>query len=736
MAATLSAAVSTVSQSITGNYSKIKVVVTLASNGTGAWNYNSCSGSVTVDGQTSAFSSSYDLRNGTETLATKEFTAYHDSEGKKTFSWSVTFDGDNEPYVGVLKTSGTYSPATIPRASAFGTITGNQLGSAITIAIDRKSSSYTHKVYYDFGTKKSQSISTNAGTSVSFTPPLSLASEIPNATKGTMKLYLETYSGSTKIGSTVTKDITVYVPESEKPSFSSCTLSVVQPSQISSWTVYVQGYTQVKITFNNAKASTGATISKYIVNDVEYDANDIVLGPLKTAGEYSFAMKLKDTRGRVSGTNTYKITVAAYAQPSIKSVVIDRCDSSGNEDEDEGEYLKATVTVDITSVGSNIYTITLYYRDPASTTSWTSLGTISNKTAKKFSKKFSIDTVYQIKVVAKDTVYSGPDIYKIVTLDTPADAINILEDRAVGIGKMVKEYDLFDVAWNARFRKDVTIDGTNYAKRFHATGWITENSSSDKAGYYFKICDVTMTEQYQEAFILFRLFDYAHGRGDSRSGEIEVRCKQQNAMGQAPYYSFRSMMGNDWDPDLFYWVVTDYSETQSIMQLWVKMPEAWTTVKIEMLTSYSSAVITMNDTMQLQEAMPTFHARAACVVQSHDTGWIDCTFASGFERYASDLPTLQVRRIGKIVHMRGVVKCASAVTPTSDTSTKIASLPSGCYPAQVERFVAQGSLAYKCMINITPTGNVYVSRYTNGTTTNMAISADWWINIFWTWFLD
>ena len=67
-----------------------------------------------------------------------------------------------------------------------------------------------------------------------------------------------------------------------------------------------------------------------------------------------------------------------------------------------------------------------------------------------------------------------------------------------------------------------------------------------------------------------------------------------------------------------------------------------------------------------------------------DSGWINCTYQTPFQKYNDTSPQVQVRKIGKIVHLRGVSKNTSEVSPTSDTSTALVRMPAGYAPAAVE----------------------------------------------------
>lgn len=111
--------------------------------------------------------------------------------------------------------SGTHTLDTIPRASTV-SATNTNLNSASTITITRASSSFTHTLTYSFGSTTGTIVSKTTSTSVSWTPALTLANQIPNAVSGTCTITCDTYNGSTKIGSK-TCTLTLTVPASVKP---------------------------------------------------------------------------------------------------------------------------------------------------------------------------------------------------------------------------------------------------------------------------------------------------------------------------------------------------------------------------------------------------------------------------------------------------------------------------------------------------------------------------------------
>lgn len=104
--------------------------------------------------------------------------------------------------------------ATVPSISS-GTV---QMGKTITIATPRASNKYTHNLTYSIGSKTG-TIATGVATSAEWEIPLSLVSEVINATSGNMTISCVTKNGTATIG-TETITASVKVPAASVPSLS------------------------------------------------------------------------------------------------------------------------------------------------------------------------------------------------------------------------------------------------------------------------------------------------------------------------------------------------------------------------------------------------------------------------------------------------------------------------------------------------------------------------------------
>ena len=128
-----------------------------------------------------------------------------------------------------------------------------------------------------------------------------------------------------------------------------------------------------------------------------------------------------------------------------------------------GAYLKITFSAAITSLSSkNGATYVLQYKK-SSATSYSSV-TLSNYTG-KYSVSggtyvFAADTASSYNLILKAT-----DNFSSTTANSTGPSITELwswlkKNKGVAFGKIAELVEYFDVAWNARFRKNVTVDGT------------------------------------------------------------------------------------------------------------------------------------------------------------------------------------------------------------------------------------------------------------------------------------
>lgn len=419
----------------------------------------------------------------------------HNSDGTKSFWMSVSGNigiSFSSGKVNTISTSGTGTLDTIPRTSGFSLSTSTAtLGSTtVTINISRASTSFTHNVYFVYG-NQTVSISSNAGTSCSFVPDISLSAQTPNSTQGWGTIYVETYSGGAHIGTTST-GLTCYVPASVKPSFTNLGAEVVAAGADTSYG-YVQGMSKCKLSIWGATGSYGSTITQCVITGLgsTWYEWQITTGVLNTAGSITFSAYMVDSRGRASDTKTVTINVQSYSPPYITDFYIARCLSSGTES-DSGTYIKVWNKCGYSSLsGKNTMTVSVFYKK-SNTANWSSaVASGNNGTVIIGGGGISTSESYDVKVSVSDkfktVTRSGTVKPKFVTLDFKAGG------KGIGIGKQATS-DLLDIEMTTEFSQPV---------KQKQGSWVHCCSQDGATGHYIKIANMTVTATWFNGCLCF-----------------------------------------------------------------------------------------------------------------------------------------------------------------------------------------------------------------------------------------
>ena len=196
---------STVSQDIAGNSSVIKVDVWIGMDA--GWSIefgNTYGNTVTVncDGQSQTIAvGSLSLNGSKKYLGSVQFRVNHNADGTKSAGISLSSNMSNISYgsLNFGNASGNWNHGlpTIPRASSISFSTGT-IGSPLAITINRASTSFTHTLRWAWG-NRSGTIASGLTTSASWTIPMDFCDELPNNVSGNGTIFVDTYSGSTKI---------------------------------------------------------------------------------------------------------------------------------------------------------------------------------------------------------------------------------------------------------------------------------------------------------------------------------------------------------------------------------------------------------------------------------------------------------------------------------------------------------------------------------------------------------
>jgi hypothetical protein len=436
------------SQSVTNNNTVISW--TLKGNGadTNIW-YITNNVKLTINGSTVFTSTGQIYLTSGYTVASGTTTITHNADGSKTFS---AYAEAGIYYTAVNCTgSGSFTLTPIPRATAPTlSATSVTMGSAVNISLAPASSTFKHKLTYAFGGTTGYTTGLSVGSNftsagnvtVSFTPPTSLGSSIPNANSGVCTISCTTYDSSGKaIGTAKTINITLNVP-SYTPTISA--VAITGNSLLGG--VYVQGKSSasVKIT---ASSTYGATITKYssVIDGATFTTATFNSNVL-TTGTKKVVVTVTDSRNKTATYTSSDIVVYAYTAPSISNFTTVR----GTD----GTSVVATLTGTYASVnGKNTATFTIVINGVTKT--------VSSGTAVTFTG-LSTDKTYKAVATIKDAYSSVSRESNIstvyVTLDFNASG------KGLAIGK-VSEKDALEVNMVAEFPKGITGNLTGTASK-------------------------------------------------------------------------------------------------------------------------------------------------------------------------------------------------------------------------------------------------------------------------------
>lgn len=444
----------------------------------------------TIDGTQQTFASPVVSSTGTHLLGTVSQTVSHASDGSKSLAISAVFNIRatlSGTYYGSITASANITLDSIPRASSVSAPNGT-MGTALTLSIARASSSFTHTLTYAFGSTSGTIAAKTTSTSVSWTPPLSLASQIPNTTSGVCTITCTTYNGSTSVGSK-TCTLTLSVPASVKPTITSLTVARIDGDVPSSWGIYVQTKSKAKLAINGAAGSYGSTIKSYSISGGGYSgtASTLTTGFLNTSGTITFTATVTDSRGRISAAATVSITVTAYSPPYFDSVLSQRCLSNGTLD-DDGTYIRGQASYGYSTCGNkNTVTRSVSYKKATDST-WTDAGvSFSSGTAFTFGGgAISTETSYDIRYTLADA-FSTISVQDIVS--TAAVVMDFKSGgKGVAVGKVAETDNCFEVseAWDVKVYGKLLKDYIqSFIKTMYPVGSIYMSVNATNPSTYF-----------------------------------------------------------------------------------------------------------------------------------------------------------------------------------------------------------------------------------------------------------
>ncbi len=358
------------SQSVANNTSNVTVSVRVYRTNTGYTTYGTGTVYVTINGTqyTESITTADKITSSGVTVFSKTLNIAHNADGTKTLATSARithdqFSSSNQSYSQALT---TVPRATTPTVSA----SSVDMGASITINMPRASGSFDHTLTYKFG-NATGTIGENLGTSKAWTVPLSLASQIPNATSGTVTITAKTYNGSTLIG-TKTVSFTAKVPASVVPTIGSVGVADTNAAYAAQFGSLVQGKSKAKFTIA-ASGAYGSTITAYktVIEGKTYTGATPTTAVLTGSGNVTANITVTDSRGRTAST-TKTFNRIPYTAPQITAFAVVRTDAKGVENY-EGTNAKITAAFSIASASNkNLSSYKIEYK-AKSASAWTTL---------------------------------------------------------------------------------------------------------------------------------------------------------------------------------------------------------------------------------------------------------------------------------------------------------------------------------------------------------------------------
>ena len=263
--------------------------------------------------------------NQTAMLIDQEVTVAHDGDGTRTIYYRGEFKNkSNNKVIPINNASLTLT--TISRASYGADVTA-EIAKPVTINITKREAWMRHSIWVTIGSYDQKIAGDNVDSSFTWIPPIEIANQFPNSSSGTGTITYVTYNNGVEVGKDVRR-ITVTVPTNLfKPGFTGFNLSDTNPvtqNLIPSPTHFVSTLSRIKVGFDGARGTAGASITGYYAEIVSGNASAQTNGGILTVPttmtdkQMTVRAKVQDSRGVWSDWREQSITVLAYFNPTLR----------------------------------------------------------------------------------------------------------------------------------------------------------------------------------------------------------------------------------------------------------------------------------------------------------------------------------------------------------------------------------------------------------------------------------
>ncbi len=437
-----------------GNYSTVNVQVFLITDG-----YTSLNGyypkplTIRVGDIIDVSQQDAGIRPGErKLLLAKDFRVNHDADGRKTVGVAASFEIHIQGF-GFASVGFDLKLQDIPRASK-GPAIDSVIGQPITLNIQKASPEFRHYIHVYFGNWSSNITGeTPADTSFTWTPPMELCEQIPDALSGIGTIYYLTYKNGREVGRQA-QQVKLTVPDSVKPSLKNISVSDTNKKIadiIRKPNTFVSVLSKLKVAFSGAAGIYGSKIARYTVSIVDkpYSAYDQegYIGEVNHVGKAKLRATVTDTRGRTSDPKEIEVDFLDYHLPQI-SFSATRVGTNA----DQIQVTRNTKIAPLTIDGSQKNTMRVSFKvapfgtdnytedNGPATASFTTVSSLVNSVA-NLGGRYGADRSYVIIGKIEDKFSSSEYRVEIAT----RAVVMSMDKTGVGIGK-IRERGVLDVA--------------------------------------------------------------------------------------------------------------------------------------------------------------------------------------------------------------------------------------------------------------------------------------------------
>ena len=290
-------------------------------------------------------------------IAELSATINHNSDGTGSCVISCSITKGHSTSLANVTCSGqkTVELDLIPRSSKL-TTTGGTLGSESKLVIESDSNSLQYTIKYTCGSASGTIVQKTSSKEVTWTPPVDLAAQSPSSTTVSIKFTLDSYSGSSLIGSSTTT-VNYDIPQDVVPSVSA------EISDAKGYADVYGGYVQNRSALSVVLTESGSYGSSIVSRQIEFDGKTYTSARatteiIKSAGDLQLSASVKDSRGRI-GSVRISVSVLPYDPPRIDNATVSRCNADGSANKSGGYLIvkfDATIT-DLEKQNSAAYQI-------------------------------------------------------------------------------------------------------------------------------------------------------------------------------------------------------------------------------------------------------------------------------------------------------------------------------------------------------------------------------------------